>query len=145
MSLRDCVTLQVALQAAAHSEVFHVLRDNFDCRFECFASPFNCRYTRYCSMFPDTDGPFGSSGSFFRFAPTTGSFQANPPFDKQFVDAMADHMFKLLGTASVRSCARDPPGAMSMCRRAHVQLRSLHVMPYRALTRAQVPDERASA
>ena len=47
---------------------------------ECFASPLNSRYARFCSAFPDTDAAFGSRGSFFHFRPTHGSFQANPPF-----------------------------------------------------------------
>jgi hypothetical protein len=47
---------------------------------ECFASPLNCRYAAFCSAFQDTDGAFGSVGSFFNFRPRTGAFQANPPF-----------------------------------------------------------------
>jgi Phosphorylated CTD interacting factor 1 WW domain len=89
------------MQAAAHREVFEVLRDQFDCRLECFASPLNCRYPRFCSMFADTDAPFGSLGSFCAFRPQSGSFQANPPFDEHFVERMAEHMFALLGAAKV--------------------------------------------
>ena len=42
---------------------------------ECFASPFNCRFPRYCSAFPEIEGEFGSLGSFFDFSPTCGSFE----------------------------------------------------------------------
>jgi hypothetical protein len=51
-------------------QVFDVLLRRFDCRTECFASPLNCRYGRFCSAFYDTDGAFGSLGSFFDFHPT---------------------------------------------------------------------------
>jgi hypothetical protein len=89
------------LQAAVHAEVFNVLRDSFDCQFECFSSPLNCRYPHFCSIFFDTDAPFGSLGCFFSFKPAFGSFQANPPFDKSFVERMAQHMFALLGATKV--------------------------------------------
>ena len=54
------------LQSSMHGSVFDVLLQAYDCRLECFASPLNSRYERYCSAFFDTDGPFGSVGSFFR-------------------------------------------------------------------------------
>lgn len=85
-------------QAAVHGEVFDALKAGFDTRMECFASPLNCRWRRFCSMFLDTDAPFGSLGSFFAFRPTSGSFEANPPFDKAFVSRMAKHMFSLLAS-----------------------------------------------
>lgn len=40
-------------------DTFDVLLRHFGVRMECFASPFNCRYARYCSAFADTDRPFG--------------------------------------------------------------------------------------
>ena len=72
-------------QAAVPAEVFDVLLAEFGVCFECFASPLNSRYPRFCSAFPDTDGPFGSVGSFFSFEPTEGSFEANPPFVPQLI------------------------------------------------------------
>jgi len=50
---------------------------------ECFASPLNARFERFCSAFADVDAPFGSLGSFFDFTPTEGSYEANPPFEPQ--------------------------------------------------------------
>ena len=47
-------------QAALNSGAFTLLRTQFGCEFECFASPLNCRYSRFCSAFPDVDAPFGS-------------------------------------------------------------------------------------
>ena len=66
---------------------------------ECFASPLNCRYRKYCSAFPDTERQFGSIGSFFddnSFDPNEGSFQANPPFVPETMHAMGDKIQRLL-------------------------------------------------
>ena len=99
------------MQAAVHAPVLDALHTHFGTCMECFASPLNCRWPRFCSLFADTDGPFGSLGSFFRFAPARGSFEANPPFDKACVARMAAHMFKLLLQAHVRS----PPARAYPC------------------------------
>eukprot|EP00808_Paulinella_micropora_P029511 g42313.t1 len=78
--------------------VFTVLRQHFGCSFECFASPFNARYPRFCSPFPDVDCPFGSVGSFLDFSPVSagGVFQAHPPPIPVLISAMAEHMHRLL-------------------------------------------------
>jgi Phosphorylated CTD interacting factor 1 WW domain len=92
-------TIQGAgLQASVPGSVMDVLLKYFDCRLECFASPLNCRYDRYCSAFEDVDVAFGSHGSFFKipdesFLPIgdsnnhssnknrgTRCYEANPPF-----------------------------------------------------------------
>ncbi|CAM9119404.1 unnamed protein product [Ectocarpus sp. 4 AP-2014] len=83
-------------QASMGGDAFDVLLKRFGARMECFASPFNCRYSRYCSAFPDTDGPFGSVGSFFDFQPTEGAYEANPPFVRDVILKMANHMDGLL-------------------------------------------------
>ena len=90
------------LQSSLTGDVFDVLLEHFDCRTECFASPFNCRYERFCSAFPDTDMAFGSLGSFFDFdpAPEGGCFQANPPFISGFIEMMQERMDCLLKSTS---------------------------------------------
>lgn len=85
-----------------HAPVLDTLHAHFGTGMECFASPLNCRWPRYCSLFADTDAPFGSLGSFFHFKPVRGSFEANPPFDKDCVTRMASHMFSLLLQTEVR-------------------------------------------
>uniref|UniRef100_A0A8C7E490 Phosphorylated CTD interacting factor 1 n=1 Tax=Naja naja TaxID=35670 RepID=A0A8C7E490_NAJNA len=52
--------------------------------------------SQYCSAFPDTDGYFGSRGPCLDFFPISGSFQANPPFCEELMDAMVTHFEKLL-------------------------------------------------
>ncbi|CAM9416480.1 unnamed protein product [Chrysoparadoxa australica] len=87
-------------QAAVMGSTFDVLRDQLGVALECFASPLNCRYSRYCSAFLDTDAAFGSIGSFFNFHPTHGSFQANPPFVHEVILRMAEHIDALLCEAT---------------------------------------------
>eukprot|EP00976_Prorocentrum_cordatum_P002653 51553-Prorocentrum_minimum.AAC.3 len=48
---------------------------------------------RLCLHFADTDGVFGSVGSFFKFLPRRGSFQANPPF---VPEVRRSHTFHLI-------------------------------------------------
>eukprot|EP00567_Pseudictyota_dubia_P000260 CAMPEP_0197466984 /NCGR_PEP_ID=MMETSP1175-20131217/65334_1 /TAXON_ID=1003142 /ORGANISM="Triceratium dubium, Strain CCMP147" /LENGTH=568 /DNA_ID=CAMNT_0043003043 /DNA_START=88 /DNA_END=1791 /DNA_ORIENTATION=+ len=67
---------------------------------ECFASPLNCRYSTFCSAFPDTEACFGSMGSFFdddAFNPVEGSFEANPPFVPETMTAMGQKIESILG------------------------------------------------
>jgi len=87
-------------QAAVGGDGFEVLRERMGVRFECFASPLNCRYSRYCSAFEDTDAAFGSLGSFFNFWPRKGSFEANPPFVPELMSKMVEHMEELLAAGA---------------------------------------------
>ena len=78
------------LQASLPGGVMDVLIEYLDCRFECFASPLNCRYQNFCSAF-DLDRNFGSRGSFFTCDfQDGGCFQANPPFSDGLIHAMGD-------------------------------------------------------
>ncbi|KAF6088859.1 PDX1 C-terminal inhibiting factor 1 [Phyllostomus discolor] len=84
------------LQGSLPVHVFEVLHRLFSVTFECFASPLNCYFRQYCSAFPDTDGYFGSRGPCLDFCPLSGSFEANPPFCEELMDAMVSHFEKLL-------------------------------------------------
>lgn len=75
--------------------VMDVLKKDFGVFMECFASPLNCYFPRYCSMFTD-DFAFGSLGSFFQFRPLDGSFLAFPPFVSSVVIAAVKHIEDLL-------------------------------------------------
>ena len=84
---------QAAIGGGAHA----VLRHYMGCTLEVFASPLNARTAPFGSAFIDTDGPFGSVGSFFALAPgLEGSFEANPPFAPRMIEAMVEHMNTLL-------------------------------------------------
>lgn len=91
------------MQSAAPETVFDVLRKRLGVSFECFASPLNCRYDAFCSAFVDVDRPFGSVGSFWRFRPNEGSFQANPPFDRAIITRCARRVDELLRGAGRRA------------------------------------------
>ncbi|XP_010833343.1 PREDICTED: phosphorylated CTD-interacting factor 1 isoform X1 [Bison bison bison] len=84
------------LQGSLPVHVFEALHRLFGVSFECFASPLNCYFRQYCSAFPDTDGYFGSRGPCLDFSPLSGSFEANPPFCEELMDAMVSHFEKLL-------------------------------------------------
>ncbi|EFX70511.1 hypothetical protein DAPPUDRAFT_61197, partial [Daphnia pulex] len=80
--------------------VFERLKEHFGVTFECFASPLNCYFRQYCSLFPETDGYFGSRGSVFEFEPTSGSFQANPPFCQEVINRMMTHFERILSSSN---------------------------------------------
>ncbi|OCT62783.1 mRNA (2'-O-methyladenosine-N(6)-)-methyltransferase [Xenopus laevis] len=84
------------LQGALPVHVFQTLHKVFGVTLECFASPLNCYFKQYCSAFPDTDGYFGSRGPCLSFFPVSGSFEANPPFSEELMDAMVTHFENLL-------------------------------------------------
>ncbi|XP_016100184.1 phosphorylated CTD-interacting factor 1-like [Sinocyclocheilus grahami] len=88
------------LQGALPVPVFEALNKQFGVTFECFASPLNCYFKQFCSAFPDIDGFFGSRGPFFSFSPASGSFEANPPFCEELMDAMVKHFEDLLEHSS---------------------------------------------
>ncbi|XP_043199784.1 mRNA (2'-O-methyladenosine-N(6)-)-methyltransferase-like isoform X2 [Amphibalanus amphitrite] len=110
-----------ATQAALPLTVLECLHKNFGVTFELFASPLNCYFRQYCSAFPDTDGYFGSRGMVLDFKPTHGSFEANPPFCEELMEACVTHFERLLSqTAEPLSFVvffpewRDPaPAALS--------------------------------
>eukprot|EP00934_Nitzschia_sp_Nitz4_P009475 Nitzschia sp. Nitz4//scaffold72_size95085//86078//87917//NITZ4_004773-RA/size95085-processed-gene-0.38-mRNA-1//-1//CDS//3329557414//9465//frame0 len=86
------------LQAGVPGKVMDVLMETLDCRMECFASPFNCRYGQYASAF-GLDRCLGSLGSFFALELEEGCFQANPPFCEAFIKRFNLRMLHLLQVA----------------------------------------------
>lgn len=83
-------------QGALPVTVLECLHKHFSVTFECFASPLNCYFRQYCSAFPDTDSYFGSRGPILDFKPVCGSFEANPPFCEELMEATVRHFEKLL-------------------------------------------------
>ncbi|XP_038070202.1 mRNA (2'-O-methyladenosine-N(6)-)-methyltransferase-like [Patiria miniata] len=88
------------LQGALPVNVFKSLHDNFGVTFECFASPLNCYFKQFCSAFADTDCYFGSRGPVLDFHPVSGSFEANPPFGEELMEAMVAHFERLLANTT---------------------------------------------
>lgn len=85
-----------SFHAAAPEGVFTILRDMLNVRQECFASPFNCFFSQFCSAFPDLDAFFGSCGSFFDFDITEGSLECGPPYTEECLDRTAEYLVRLL-------------------------------------------------
>ncbi|KAI5705279.1 hypothetical protein M8J75_013550 [Diaphorina citri] len=83
-------------QASLPGPVFECLNKHFGVTFECFASPLNCYFRQYCSMFPDTDSYFGSRGPILDLKAVSGSFQAHPPYCEELMEATVGHFEHLL-------------------------------------------------
>jgi hypothetical protein len=66
------------LEARLGTPVWSALMASLGVGFECLASPLNAHLQAYGSA-ADTDGPFGSRGSFLAFKPTSGSYAVHPP------------------------------------------------------------------
>ena len=96
------------MQCAASEHVFDCLNKHLKVDFECFASPLNSRYVRFCSAFPDVDRAFGSVGSFFETFSSKesflkhfsrgGFFEANPPFINYIMEEMVLHIENLMNS-----------------------------------------------
>lgn len=105
------------LQSAIPHSVFRFLRNKFGCKFEGFASPFNCfdlkqgGDSEFGSAFGDTDAWFGSEGSFFGvdFLSKGGCFQANPPFASEFMEYMYQRMHHFLAMTSADNADEGVP------------------------------------
>ncbi len=88
-------------QCSVPGEAFAALEAEFGALKECFASPFNHNAEVYWSAFPDTDGWFGSRGSFFDALASPlvqegGAFYANPPFVEEHLERLRARVEEML-------------------------------------------------
>ena len=86
--------------SATPPQVLDTFRRVLGVQYECFASPFNSHFAHFCTAFGDTDGYFGSLGSFFNFFPVEGSFEVGPPFVEELMHQMHAHLVSLLCKSS---------------------------------------------
>ena len=86
-------------QAACGEKVFEAFAHHFGVKMECFGSPLNSFFSRFCSAFPDTDWCFGAVDNFFHFLPPSGHFEVNPPFIPAVMLAAVEHISLLLERA----------------------------------------------
>jgi len=82
--------------AAVVPEMFKDLNNKYSVMMECFASPLNCYFPQFCSIFPDIDCYFGSVGSFFETKFVEGSYECNPPFTEELMLKMVEKIEKSL-------------------------------------------------
>ena len=117
--------------------VFRYCYKNYDARIEGFASPLNSQLLKvaleedksdskqvkpnikFCSMYPDTDAPFGSIGSFFDLRLediNCTTVLVNPPFIEDILRRTVLKMQELIEIAEIREPSR--------------HLRFVTIMPY---------------
>lgn len=80
-------------QLAVNPDFYNYLKNTFNVNFELFASPFNCFFDNYCSLFYDLEKYFNSKGNFRNIRINQGFYVANPPYDETIMNKMT---FKLL-------------------------------------------------
>jgi hypothetical protein len=64
---------------------------------ELFGTPVNTK-NKYCSPFKIEKDYFGSYGSFFDFNISDGTYIANPPFDEEIIERMAQRLIEQLSS-----------------------------------------------
>ena len=75
-------------QFAMKTKFKDVLQLKYNIDFECFASPINVYYSKYCSLFYDIEKKFGSYGSFYLMKYHKGFYIANPPYENKMLEMM---------------------------------------------------------
>lgn len=85
-----------SFHAAVPENVMELLHSELKVNGECFASPLNAHFEKYCSAFYDTDKYFGSVGSFFDTEISEGNWECNPPFTEEVMVNCAKHIEHLI-------------------------------------------------
>lgn len=82
------------------TKIYENLVKLYDINVEGFASPLNSQLLKilekpkFCSLFPEVDGPFGSIGDFFNADLSGYNIVANPPFIESLMNDMVDKIEK---------------------------------------------------
>lgn len=89
--------------------VIKYLINSYNLLLECYASPINSTCKKFCSLFPETDAPFGSLGRFdnlliseiLDLEPEEKQFsiEINPPFIETIMDYATDRIIEILHAA----------------------------------------------
>jgi len=94
VALRYAAVISAGQQWGLPQHHVSYLYETCGVRNEAFASPLNARLlgkpgARFCSIFPDVDGAFGSIGDFFSAEVGVGNWVINPPFVESLMTRMA--------------------------------------------------------
>ncbi|PAA86415.1 hypothetical protein BOX15_Mlig021227g1 [Macrostomum lignano] len=123
--------------------VHHALYEHMGVRYEGFASPLNSKLlgkpdVAFCSLFPDTDAPFGSLGDFFAvdFSRYPGGWTVNPPFIEELMLQVANKVLDYLNRDASGACWffvtfpcwGDSPGWQRLAESKH-KLQQLYLSP----------------
>jgi len=102
ISINELSGLNSGFYKSLTEGVFTFLQEKCGVAFEGFASPFDCHFRYYCSMFQDTDQWFGSLGSFFDIQLVEGSFELTPPNLEDLMELMVNRVREYLKNAKER-------------------------------------------
>ncbi len=105
VALRYSVVVSAGQQWGLPQRHVDHLYDDFKVCGEAFASPLNARLLGklgaiFCSVFPDTDEPFGSVGDFFALPDLelrTRNWIVNPPFVEELMTRAAQRVTGIIG------------------------------------------------
>lgn len=67
-------------------DIINEMVNDYDLKFECFASSINSTLENYCSIYYDLEKFFGSKGNFFKIELSEGTYSFNPPYQKDIMD-----------------------------------------------------------
>lgn len=103
MALRYGALMPGGQQWAIPLPIYKYLTERYGVTIEGFASPINSQIIRlpnndnfrFCSLFLDTDEPFGSIGSFFDQDFTNRNVFANPPYVPALMDRVAERIIEI--------------------------------------------------
>jgi hypothetical protein len=109
MIMRYACLLIGGQQWAAPLEIYKFVVDRYNVTIEGFASPINSQILyisqnlKYCSIFPDTDKPYGSLGDFFLYDFLGNSVYVNPPYVLDIMNSMANKVIQTCNNARLSS------------------------------------------
>ena len=72
---------------------------DYDLSFELFASSINTSFNNYCSVYYDVEKYFGSKGSFYNVIPLSGTYDVNPPYQKNIINSCLNKLLEHLNSA----------------------------------------------
>ena len=90
-------------QLGVKSNIMHMMNNNYNLNFECFASSINNTFPHYCSIYQDIEQYFGSVGSFYNLIPKKGTFGINPPYQKDIIESALIKVIKFLSIAKEKN------------------------------------------
>lgn len=107
MIMRYACTLMGGRQWTSPLDIYRYVVDRYKVTVEAFASPMNAQVLylnnsdlKYCSIFPDTDAPYGSMGDFFKVDLVGKHVFANPPRIDNIILPVVQRMIQTCERAS---------------------------------------------
>lgn len=102
LSLYFCILYRYNIMGAKNQQLSaninfkQDIQKNMNVNCELFGSCINRLYDKFCSLYYDLEKYFGSLGNLFDLMITQGLYFANPPFDEELMENMANHLLNML-------------------------------------------------